>query len=325
MSVRLTSFPATEIVQRALESALGDTAGLARTIVIVNRQPSPMSSSFPTEILTCRLDGTQDVHVLVKYGVGRVGSGCGHRGGVPYESQVYGDLLAHLPLPTAPFFGSFRVPDSDEAWLFLGFLHDALRVCKFPAPLEAMVGAARWVGAFHAQAEALMRDRDVGFLNVYDGEYFAGWARRASAFAGPWHARLPWLERVCERFADVIPLLLAPPSTIVHGECYPQNVLVRDGMIYPVDWESAAIGTGEIDLASLTEGWRDDIVRQCEAEYCRVRWPGNIPDGFQERLLAARIYLHLRWLGDDPEYTVQAAREPQFERLRRDAMRLGLM
>jgi len=62
------------------------------------------------------------------------------------------------------------------------------------------------------------------------------------------------------------PLLTSPP-TLIHGEFYAKTVLVRRGKLFMVDWESAAIGPGEVDLAALTEGkhWRGDVARQANA------------------------------------------------------------
>ena len=71
----------------------------------------------------------------------------------------------------------------------------------------------------------------------------------------------------------------------------------------PIDWESAALAAGEIDLASLTWGWDDDLASLCEQEYCLARWPDGTPDDFALRLTAARVFLHLRWLGDAEKRT----------------------
>ena len=120
-------------------------------------------------------------------------------------------------------------------------------------------------------------------------------------------------------------LLLAPPVTIIHGEFYQKNVLLRDGTIYPVDWQSAAIASGEIDLAALVERWPAAIARACEDAYQRARWPDGAPTDFLRRLDAARVYLQFRWLGDRPEWTTDEACHWRFEPLRLTAMRLGLI
>ena len=69
----------------------------------------------------------------------------------------------------------------------------------------------------------------------------------------------------------------------------------------PIDWESAALAAGEIDLASLTSGWDADLAALCEQEYCLARWPEGTPDDLALRLTAARVFLNLRRLGDGDE------------------------
>ena len=83
---------------------------------------------------------------------------------------------------------------------------------------------------------------------------------------------------------------------MIHGEYYPKNILVRDAAILPVDWESAAAGVGEIDLATLTTGWGPAVRSACEGAYVASRWPEGAPHGFERRLDLARMYVRLCWL-----------------------------
>src|SRR5207249_336615 len=124
---------------------------------------------------------------------------------------------------------------------------------------------------------------------------------------GPLRRRFPWLMEACERRDEWCATLLAAPPTVIHGEFYAKTVLLRRKSVFPVDWESAAISAGEIDLAALTEGdrWPAGIVRLCEREYVHARWPEGAPTAFQRRLDAARVYLHFRWLGDRPDRTTR--------------------
>ena len=184
--------------------------------------------------------------------------------------------------------------------------------------------AARWIGRFHAANEARLSSTPLPFLNTYDSAYYQGWARRTSLFAGPVQQRFPWLTTLCERSQVAISLLLAPPVTIIHGEYYPKNVLYRAGIIYPVDWESAAIAAGEIDLACLTDRWPAETVRECESAYQQARWPDGAPAAFAQRLAAARLYMHFRWLGDRPEWTTHQ-QYWRFKYLRAVGEQLGLI
>src|SRR5439155_702258 len=88
------------------------------------------------------------------------------------------------------------------------------------------------------------------------------------------------------------------PRTVIHGEYFGLNIIYQNGTSWPADWQSAAIAPGEIDLASLTHSWPRPLVRKCEREYRRSRWPDGAPDDFPEILEAARAYMNFRWLGD---------------------------
>jgi thiamine kinase-like enzyme len=187
-----------------------------------------------------------------------------------------------------------------------------------------VVVAARWIGRFHAVTEARLSSTPLPFLNTYDAAYYQGWVRRTALFAEPMRPRLPWLMPLCEHSQEAIALLLAPPVTIIHGEYYPKNVLYREGIVYPVDWESAAIAAGEIDLACLTDRWPADTVRECQRAYQQARWPHGMPADFAQRLSAARLYMHFRWLGDRPEWTTDQ-QYWRFEHLRSVGEQLGLI
>src|SRR5206468_12040399 len=71
-----------------------------------------------------------------------------------------------------------------------------------------------------------------------------------------------------------------------------------------VDWETAAMAPGEIDLAMLTSGWIGSARDNLENAYIAARWPEPACDQvsrLQHVLAAARIYECLRWLGDAHE------------------------
>jgi aminoglycoside phosphotransferase (APT) family kinase protein len=165
----------------------------------------------------------------------------------------------------------------------------------------------------------------VPLLNRYDTAYYLGWVHRTWQFAGRLQQRFPWLGTLCAGAEELAALLVETPPCIIHGEYYPNNILCSDAAIYPVDWESAAIAAGEIDLVSLTDRWSRNIVRQCELEYQRVRWPHGSPATFAQKLAAARLYMHFRWLGDRPEWTTHKNYLWRFEQLRSAGEQLGLI
>jgi aminoglycoside phosphotransferase (APT) family kinase protein len=185
--------------------------------------------------------------------------------------------------------------------------------------------AARWIGLFHADCDAGLTGVSFPFLNTYDAEFYLGWARRTSQFAGDLPERFPWLLSLCARFEEIVPSLLEPPLTVIHGEYTPHNVLYRQGIIYPVDWESAAFAVGEIDLAILTDSWSPEVVRQCELEYQRARWPEGSPANFERLFGAARVYTQFRWLGDQLRLGLNKNILGRLEQLRSVGERLGLI
>ena len=157
--------------------------------------------------------------------------------------------------------------------------------------------SAAWSGRFHAEQEKRCNDPALSFLIDYDATYYARWARRTAENAAATQAEYPWLNELCRRWEETLLELLALPRTVIHGEYYPKNILLHEGAVYPVDWESAALARGEIDLAALTDHGDPEIVLRCEAAYRSARWPEGPPPEFARAMDVARLYIHLRWLG----------------------------
>ena len=116
---------------------------------------------------------------------------------------------------------------------------------------------------------------------------------------------------MCADFLSVADVLLASPQTLVHGDCYAQNILFRDGEIFLLDWEAAAIGAGEIDLTAFSEDWPEADERRFQRAYQIARWPAGAPELFERRLAAAHIFTHLQAMGGDPGW-VQQPEEAQW-------------
>ncbi len=215
--------------------------------------------------------------------------------------------------------------------LFLEYVYRSVRLSdivwkRLTRQPRGMTQAASWIGKFHAAHEQRIEDPSLAFLRRYNADYYRGWAQRTFEFSRPLHGRFPWLTKLyCadEWFAP----LLAEPQTVIHGEFYAKTILVRNQSVFMVDWESAAIAAGEIDLAALTEGkhWPAGVVQECERAYVRTRWPEGAPPGFGRTLDAARIYLHFRWLGERPDWTVREKNLSRYDHLYASAKRLGLI
>jgi aminoglycoside phosphotransferase (APT) family kinase protein len=296
-------------------------------LTVLQREPSAYTSTFPSEVVTCRTAGGATLRLFCKHAAGRNHHAHGHRGGVAYEAQVYGRVLSVLGAPVPRCYGVDFGGSDEGGLLVLEYLDESLPVHK-SSDHRAMARAARWLGRFHAAGQGYLGPSPDGvgaFLNVYDRAYYRGWVRRSAQFAGVWHDRFPWLPNLWERAEQPLTVLLEAPPTIIHGEFYPLNILYHQGAIYPVDWESAAVAAGEVDLATLTEEWPPEVARDCEAEYRRTRWPAGSPADFELRLTAARFYLFLRWMGDRLEWTSHESTGDWLVRLRDVAERLGIL
>jgi aminoglycoside phosphotransferase (APT) family kinase protein len=290
--------PDSGVLARGLGVVLHPDSGEA--VTLLDRRAHGEASTFPSEVVTCRLRTGERLELLCKYSGDREHGAHGHRGGVEHEARVYRHVLRRTGLSVPRFRGSYEDPSSGWTWLVVDYIEGA-ETADSPT---GVVRAAEWIGSFHAVWDAREGGRGLP-LRVYDQAYYRGWARRTLDFVGPQARSLAWLRELCERFGEIAVALLESPTTVVHGEYYPLNVLVSDEGVHPVDWEAAARGPGQIELASLTQSWLPEIVAGCEAAYAAARWPAGPPAGFEEGLEAARLYWLFRWLGEDRRRTAK--------------------
>ncbi len=306
-------FPSADVLMASLSRILPESFGSGSRLVALERQPNEYQSTFLSEVVTCRFKDGQACRVLVKYGLTDYVSGHGHRGGVAREALAYRRVLN--PLGYRPrCYGTYE-NGSGESWLVLEFIEGVTRIAWAEEGIPVLALAARWSGGFHAATAPAVARSATSILSTYDGSYYAGWCERTSGFAEGWHNEFPWLQTLCERFSDVAGVVLSGQNVVVHGEYGPKNVLCREREMFPVDWESAAIGAGEVDLAGLTDGWPADLVDDAVTEYANARWPNGRPATFETRLLAARIYWNLRWLGDRPDWIARERYRARCEQL----------
>jgi hypothetical protein len=306
-----------------LEHLLGPALSprLATDGIALLRRTWVGQGSFPKEILTLSVDGRK-VELFCKYEGGFDHSSHGHRGGVGYEARVYEEILAPSGSSTPKMILAHRPADRADTWLFLEYLSEAIRVSKATEPC-AMAQVAEWIGRFHARATA----SDVpAFVRRYDHDYYRGWVQRTDARVREGGGVGEWWPRALRCFAGQLDVLGECEPSLLHGEYYPKNVLWAPDRVSPVDWESAAVGAGPIDLVSLVDGWPDPLRRRCTDAYVRGRWQLGAPSWFWDQCSLAEVYLHLRWLGDDAwgRQGTQPAREwPRVRRIGELAKSLG--
>jgi Phosphotransferase enzyme family len=305
----------------AVLSDLTGRRGLPRPVRIVHRRTNAYASTFPSETIECECDDGSIRRYHAKFQAGRAHADHGHRRDLAYEGAVYEELVCPVGLSMPQWIGAHD-DEAGDVWLFIEHLERAVELDEMPRPEAAIVEAARWIARFHAWHDRRGDATASVALTRYDASYYSGWIGRTLQFAGPWRTRLSWLDDVARRSERLLRELNDVPPTVIHGEFTPSNVLVIDGLAYPIDWESAAIAPGEIDVVCLTDKWPDDLSHACVAAYAATRWPEGPPADLDRRFDLARVYWDLRWLGDRPEWTGSEKVGPRFEHLRASVARL---
>jgi hypothetical protein len=311
----VSGLPKTDALERGLTSAFQSEDLSGRPLTLLGREPTPYATTFPCEIVTCRIGRGKPRRIFCKYTAGVDYTGHGHRGGVGHEIATYRHILAPANKFRPRFYGGYTDSETGQDWLFLEYLDGSLRVGKLNDP-AAMAMTARWIAQFHVTSQRLLSHEPLRFLKRYDKEYYLGWISRTVDFAGPNYRKSSWLHHLYACAEDLLSPLLDSVPAIIHGEYYQHNILFHQGRVCPIDWESAAVGEGLIDLACLTDGWESKIAEVCKAAYVRTRWPEEVPADFERVLKAARLYITVRWLGDDPDFTRSADARRNWMQLR---------
>lgn len=289
--------PPTKTLEQVL-SAFGDLHSENR-ISIVGREPSVQGTAVK-EIVSYRDAAGREGMCWCKYGKRRLDA---RRGGAFYEATIYRRFLSHLHLPVPKLFGAVNLGDH-EFGLFLEFLPDAVRINK-SRTAGVMELAAAWIGEFHRRVRDRLSDEDASVIQAFDRSIVQIAVDEAVAAAGQL-GESTLAERIARASSDLTAALFSAPRTLIHGEYYPRNILLVDGRVYPVDWETASLGPGALDLASLTEGWPSVVAAECERAYVRARWPDGHSAGFAGELDAARLYWQLQWLPKRARHTPRA-------------------
>jgi len=314
--------PDSESLSFVLSKVLNENGFVEGNIKVLDRQPNIYSSTYPSEVVTCLLPNGHTLQIFCKYGSLEYFD---PRGDIYYEAIVYRNILQPLPVSSPVFYGFHAGEKESGKWLFLEYIDRAIRVSKAEGA-DPMIQAASWIGRFHAATEINLSHASTAFLVSCDVDHYLGLTRRVLLLTDHLHHRFAWLSRICEQFDRMATLLVPNKRTVIHGEYYPKNILYQEGVVRPVDWQTAAIAAGEIDLASLTHNWPAEIVYECEREYQRTRWPEHGNEDFRQVLGVARLYILIRHLGSHEEWKRGHRYMPwYFEKLKNEGERLGLL
>lgn len=293
-SSQISALAGTDDVMRGLLTM--EPRGAARVVKVLHREPNVYRSTFPSEIATCAFDDGIERRLFIKRYVPGIHDGFGYWRGGPYEARIYDDVLARVNGGTPSLFGSWSDPATGHTFIALEYVA-GLRLDR--SEPTRLIDAARWLAALHREGTPIAAAHPS--VRRYDEAYFRGWSKRALWGVRGLRPDAHWIEPLIQRFEDeMVPRLMAEAPVLIHGELYPENVIVDGDRMCVVDWQSAAIGPGVIDLASLTEGhWPTDVVRESQDVYVRAWSLADHHVSVDDALVAARLYWSMRWLGAD--------------------------
>lgn len=292
----MKSLPDNNILSHYLSSLIINSHASNSHLTILSRKPFINSSTYPAEIINCNVNNDGNILLFCKYSRGRKHDGLGHRGGILYEIKVYDEVLKHLQISMPKFYGDCYIPVHDETLMVIEYLEESVWLSKTSKPAYYLEEAARWIARLHSYFER----KSPSSVTVYDKAYFSMWVEEVKRFTMRLNTEYSWITSLCTYFFQHMDLLISYPPTFIHGEYYPQNILVKNHIVYPIDWESAASGPGTIDLASLIEWWDEEASQNAVKSYKAVHWSDKraIPPNFDQVLLLSQIYFQFRWMAE---------------------------
>ena len=144
----------TEVLQPYLEERLADYFGRWRSILKLDRRPSPYSSSFRIDKIRVRFDDDSNVRLVLK-DLGHEAMGEEARRARPRflhdprrEINVYRWILPHAPAGTPAWYGAVTDPPAGRYWLLLEQVRGS-QLTQVGA-FATWERTAAWIARFHA-------------------------------------------------------------------------------------------------------------------------------------------------------------------------------
>lgn len=307
-----------ERLRMTLERLVSQREGRRVQVTGWMRQPSPVAGVFPVEVLHVSLRDGGDVTLFVKH-LGPEQADHPDKQRRDREPRIYEELLGRDALPVPRYYGSRWNEATNRREVFLEYVGDwSLKYQE----LEHWFAAAPRLAQLHAFFSGRVAElRRCDFLLCLDARYFRQWAERAvAAVAGEATALAAELAGVVDGYGPIAELLGGQPSTLVHNDLAPKNVIAdrsrRPARICFVDWEMSGVGCGLLDLVHLKHGLDPISDRAMCAAYCaELDGTGLLPSGPDElRRLFAACELHqtLYRLASFPAWHVPTERVAQW-------------
>ncbi len=305
--------PATDEMLRAvLEPQLRSSLATSVRISRIERKPFAYATSCAIEELEVHIDRMDPVRMLFKdLAVGSgVGSSARSRPDFMYdpsrEIAMYRDVLDPTELGTAVPFAWVLDDDASRHWLFLEHVRGDL--LWQIGDLESWKEAARWLGRFHRHPALQRRAATVQLLHR-DAAHHRRWLQRARQL----RPHEPAMSSIAAAYELALTRLGRLPITLVHGEFYPSNIVVRreqdPHVICPVDWELAGLAPGVMDLAALVSGWEEAqevLLIEAYREGLELRGAAPSIEDLTRSVWCSRLIQCVQWIGWSDTWTPPA-------------------
>jgi hypothetical protein len=301
----------TDLMRETLQDGLARLRGRPVRISELHREPPPTTTSLWTERLQVRLDGGEELPVFFKdlnpdsliaaaRGIHVTSLEPGRR-----ELRMYRRIFARQRFDTPKLYAWRWQPCRGLMGLFLEYA-GSLKV-RHSNNFTHWLAGARWAAWFHSETSRLS-PRQTRFLPRYDRAHYRRCAERIEQrlAVGLSAADKAVLEPALEVFVSRVDELLALPQSLIHGEYFAKNIVLRDNSsiegVAVVDWESAAVGPSYLDLVSLSAGrwnterrealWHAYLDRYQAENKLVLDW-----QRFRRDLGRVQLYLSLAWIG----------------------------
>ena len=191
------------------------------------------------------------------------------------EVLIYQRILRGQRFGAPALYASVYDEAQDRYWLFL---EDVGETPLNEGDVDEWLAGVRWLASMHRAyfgCEEELKEFDC--LEEHRTAYYRSLAEaaRGNLEAASDRARLGRFDELMTRYDSVTAYLARQPRTLVHGDIYPDNLMLQSGpRIRPIDWEAAAIGSPEWDLTRLLDGWerkRPILVAGYLAEFAQAR------------------------------------------------------
>jgi aminoglycoside phosphotransferase (APT) family kinase protein len=169
---------------------------------------------------------------------------------------------------------------------------------------QLYLAAARWAARFHAAVRDFPAS-SVDFLIQHDQTHYRHCGEHLEQNLSKFDTQQQQVIRqALDYYKSIIDHLTNLPRCIIHGEFFGANIVVRtdsDGQISVIDWETAAIASGYVDLVSISAGnWtpeqRQEMLRAYFEQYEAETGMSMDWASFCQDVSKVALYRALWWL-----------------------------